>query len=206
MSGYSDAHDPKVPCTADHVGLPMEHGVHLIESADDGATGSVDAGVVKSAAFDVFDEALRRLPSSVADMVAASPRPGARTRGLVLIVDDEPEIARLLAHDLEEAGYGVMSVTDGEKALTAVIKEEPDIVLLDIGMPLLNGIETLAAIRAISPMVQVIILSGRGSPKDAAQAHNFGAFDYLMKPLDAGYLVSRVEAALRVDESDESLA
>jgi CheY-like chemotaxis protein len=205
MSGYSDAHGPEVPRTADHVGLPLEHGVHLIESNDDRAAGSADV-VVRSGPLDVFDEALRRLPSSVGDMVEASPTPADRTRGLVLIVDDEPEIARLLAYDLEEAGYGVMSVTDGEKALTAVIKEEPDVVLLDLGMPLLSGIETLAAIRAIAPMIQVIILSGGGSPKAAAQAHDYGAFDYLMKPLDGGYLVSRVEAALRVNESDESLA
>jgi len=201
-----DAREPEVPGAADHVGLPMERGVHLIESDDDRTAGSVDAGVVMSAALDPFDEALRRLPPSAADVVAAGPTPGARTRGLVLIVDDEPEITRLLAHDLEEVGYGVMSVTDGEKALTAVIKEEPDVVLLDLGMPLLNGIETLAAIRAIAPMLQVIILSGGGSPEDAARAHSFGAFDYLMKPLDTGYLVSRVEAALQVDEADESLA
>jgi CheY-like chemotaxis protein/PAS domain-containing protein len=124
-------------------------------------------------------------------------RPG--TRGLVLIVDDDPDVSSLLARDLEEAGYGVTTVDDGEKALTAVIKEEPDVVLLDLGMPRLNGIETLGALRAIAPMLQVIIVSGAGTPQDAARARAFCAFDYVSKPVDAGYLVGRVEAALHVD-------
>ena len=122
-----------------------------------------------------------------------------RTRGHVLIVDDDPEVASVLARDLEEAGYGVTTVDDGEKALTAVIKEEPDVVLLDLGMPRLNGIETLGALRAIAPMLQVIIVSGAGTPQDAAKARAFCAFDYVPKPVDAGYLVGRVEAALHMD-------
>jgi DNA-binding response OmpR family regulator len=93
----------------------------------------------------------------------------------------------------------VTTVDDGEKALTAVIKEEPDVVLLDLGMPRLNGIETLGALRAIAPMLQVIIVSGAGTPQDAARARAFCAFDYVPKPVDAGYLVGRVDAALHVD-------
>ena len=91
------------------------------------------------------------------------------------------------------------AVDDGEKALTAVIKEEPDVVLLDLGMPRLNGIETLAALRAIAPMLQVIIVSGAGTPADAARARDFGAFDYVPKLFNSGYLVGRVGAALQVD-------
>jgi DNA-binding response OmpR family regulator len=180
----------------------------LLEPAHEVALETDNLGIgVPPQMRDLFDDALRRLPSPASDVPATPTASPARTRGLVLIVDDEPEISRLFADGLEEAGYGVTSVTDGEKALTAVIKEEPDVVLLDLNMPRLNGIETLGAIRAIAPLLQVIIVSGGGTLEDAAQARSYGAFDYLLKPLDPGYLVSRVEAALDADaQNDESLA
>ena len=77
-------------------------------------------------------------------------------------------------------------------------------MLLDRGMPRLNGIETLGALKAIAPMRQVIIVSGAGTPADAARARDFCAFDYVPKPFDSGYLFGRVGAALQVDfESTE---
>jgi two-component system, cell cycle sensor histidine kinase and response regulator CckA len=207
LSDEARADAPAAPAPAVE-SVPMERGVRLLEPADDAVLETDNLGIgVPPQMLDPFDEALRRLPSSASDLPATPKAARARTKGLVLIVDDEPEISRLLAHDLEEAGYGVTSVTDGEKALTAVIKEEPDVVLLDLGMPRLNGIETLGAIRAIAPLLQVIIVSGGGTMEDAALARSYGAFDYILKPLDTGYLVSRVEAALDADaQNDESLA
>jgi DNA-binding response OmpR family regulator len=124
-------------------------------------------------------------------------------RGYVLVVDDDAEIRALLANDLMREGYEVATLGDGEQTLTAVIKEEPDLVILDVNMPKLDGIETLTALRAIAPFLQVIIVSGKATPEDAVQARALGAFDFVPKPIDFGYLISRVEAALRADSDGE---
>jgi two-component system, cell cycle sensor histidine kinase and response regulator CckA len=149
-------------------------------------------------------------PAPPARRLVRPPRPMPATeeeevepRGYVLVVDDDAEIRALLANDLMREGYEVATLGDGEQTLTAVIKEEPDLVILDVNMPKLNGIETLSALRAIAPFLQVIIVSGKATPEDAVQARALGAFDFVPKPIDFGYLISRVEAALRA-ESDGS--
>jgi len=187
--------DLVTPEAFDRPSLPLEHGVRILDQDGEIPEEPPSSNWSRFGAEPPIETPLAPVTGVMPEHLQLRPR----TRGHVLIVDDDHEVASVLARDLEEAGYGVTTVDDGEKALTAVIKEEPDVVLLDLGMPRLNGIETLGALRAIAPMLQVIIVSGAGTPQDAARARAFCAFDYLPKPVDAGYLVGRVEAALHVD-------
>ena len=131
----------------------------------------------------------------------SEPAPAARPtepagRGRILVVDDEPEICRLLERLLAPKGYQTRSVGDGAEAVRAVTDQPPDLVLLDINMPRLGGIEALTAIRAIAPAVKVIMVSGQADLEVARRALAYGAFDYVAKPIDLGYLSLSVEAAL----------
>lgn len=116
--------------------------------------------------------------------------------GRILIVDDEAEIRELLGELLGKTGYQIRSVADGESALRAVRDEAPDVVLLDIVMPGLSGIEALTAIRAIAPDVKVIMISGKADVETAKRSLAYGAFDYVTKPIDPAYLTLSVAAAL----------
>lgn len=116
----------------------------------------------------------------------------------VLVVDDEEEIRALLEEFLTAAGYRTRSAADGALALRAIVEEAPDLVLLDIDLPRLGGLEALTAIRAIAPEVKVIMISGKGSLEVAKQALASGAFDYVAKPFDMDYLTEAVAAAFLV--------
>ncbi|MBI4560437.1 MAG: response regulator [Candidatus Rokubacteria bacterium] len=116
--------------------------------------------------------------------------------GRILVVDDEPEVCKMLEKLLTRKGYHTRSAADGGEAVRAVADEAPDVVLLDIAMPRLGGIEALAAIRAIAPDVKVIMVSGHAALEVAKRALAYGAFDYVTKPIDLGYLSLSVEAAL----------
>ena len=116
--------------------------------------------------------------------------------GRILIVDDEAEICELLGELLGKTGYQIRSAPDGDTALRAVRDEAPDVVLLDIVMPGLGGIEALTTIRAIAPDVKVIMISGKADIETAKRSLAYGAFDYVTKPIDLGYLALSVAAAL----------
>jgi CheY-like chemotaxis protein len=126
----------------------------------------------------------------------APPPPEPAGRGRILVVDDEPEICRLLERFLTPKGYQTRSVGDGAEAVRAVTDQPPDLVLLDIAMPRLGGVEALTAIRAIAPDVKVVMVSGQADLEVARRALAYGAFDYVTKPIDLGYLSLSVEAAL----------
>jgi len=138
--------------------------------------------------------------------VSASPivpgRSPAATGKRILIVDDEPEICAILEEFLTENGYRTRSASDGAMAVRAVVGETPDIVLLDLNMPRLGGIEALTAIRAIAPGVKVIMISGQADVDLARRSLAYGAFDYITKPFDMGYLARSVETALLVNSLD----
>lgn len=116
--------------------------------------------------------------------------------GRILVVDDEPEVCKILERLLIKRGYQTRSAADGAAAVRAVLDEAPDVVLLDIAMPGLGGIEALTAIRAIAPEVKVIMVSGQGDLDLAKRALAYGAFDYITKPVDPAYLTVSLQVAL----------
>src|SRR5213078_3624360 len=111
--------------------------------------------------------------------VATAPPTGPGLAGRVLVVDDEAEIRAVLEEYLLPKGYRVRSVADGAAALREVIDEAPDVILLDVDMPRLGGIEALTAIRGITRKVRVIMISGKASLETAKLALAYGAFDYI---------------------------
>ena len=120
----------------------------------------------------------------------------AASAGRVLVVDDEPEIRATFEEFLTDRGYDVRTAADGLSAIKIVAEDAPDVVLLDIQMPGLAGVDALAAIRAIAPDVKVIMVSGISSDELARRTLAYGAFDYVPKPVDLTYLQRSVETAL----------
>jgi two-component system KDP operon response regulator KdpE len=114
----------------------------------------------------------------------------------VLVVDDEAALARALAINLRARGFEVETAGTGVAALDLVARFRPDVVLLDLGLPDLDGIEVLEGIRGWSP-VPVIVLSARASGDDKIDALDVGADDYVTKPFDMNELTARVRAAAR---------
>ena len=128
--------------------------------------------------------------------VPTAPPTATAHAGRVLVVDDEAEVRALLEDFLAPKGYRVRSVVDGTAALREVMKEAPDLVLLDIDMPGLGGIEALRAIRGIAREVKVVMISGKASLDTAKLALAYGAFDYIAKPFDLDHLSEVIAAAL----------
>lgn len=114
----------------------------------------------------------------------------------ILVVDDELLYRRLLQVNLEKEGYNVVSVRNGEEALEYLSTQEPDVVLLDVMMPKLDGFSTCERIRQFSN-VPVIMLTARSEEQDRVRGLNIGADDYVTKPFSATELVARVRAILR---------
>lgn len=129
----------------------------------------------------------RLLPSSVSSD---------ESHPLVLVVDDEPRIIRFVRINLEMEGFRVIEASDGLEALNQVREKMPDMVLLDVMMPEMDGFETLRMIREISS-VPVIMLTVRSSEEDKVRGLDLGADDYITKPFSPRELVSRVRAVLR---------
>lgn len=114
----------------------------------------------------------------------------------VLIIDDEPQIRRFLATTLEVNGYLVAAAEDGRSALEMVTTWRPDLLLLDLGLPELDGLEVIRRLRAWSAL-PVIVLSARAREADKVAALNMGADDYLTKPFGIAELLARIQVALR---------
>jgi two-component system, OmpR family, KDP operon response regulator KdpE len=114
----------------------------------------------------------------------------------VLIVDDEPAVRRFLRVTLAAQTYNILEATTGQEALAAAAKDKPDIIVLDIGLPDIDGVEVTKLLRQWTDM-PIIILSVRGSEGDKIAALDAGADDYLTKPFSVGELLARIRAALR---------
>ncbi|MBA2382745.1 MAG: response regulator transcription factor [Chloroflexi bacterium] len=114
----------------------------------------------------------------------------------ILVVDDEPKIADLARDYLEHAGFAVRTAGDGDAALTAVRRDRPDLVVLDLGLPGLDGLDVTRAIRRDSNL-PVIMLTARDDELDKLLGLELGADDYLTKPFSPRELVARVRAVLR---------
>ncbi|MBT1544028.1 response regulator [Curtobacterium aurantiacum] len=123
----------------------------------------------------------------------------------VLIADDDAQLVRALSVTLSARGYAVVTARDGREAIDAVITERPDLVLLDLGMPRLDGIGVLEGVRAWS-QVPVLVLSGRTDSSDKVDALDAGADDYVTKPFQMDELLARLRALgrRRVVASEET--
>ena len=114
----------------------------------------------------------------------------------ILVVDDEPKIVRLVADYLEAAGFAVLTARSGDEALMRVRTDAPDLVVLDLGLPALDGLDVARAIRRTGD-VPIIMLTARDGETDRVIGLELGADDYVTKPFSPRELVARVRAVLR---------
>lgn len=122
----------------------------------------------------------------------------------LLVVDDEPQIRRVLRSTLSAQGYTIAEAGDGQDALEKLSRVHPDLILLDMNMPVLDGLETCREIRTGSD-VPIIMLTVRSAEKDKVRALDAGADDYVVKPFGMEELLARIRAALRRTASGEPL-
>src|SRR6058998_1279568 len=121
----------------------------------------------------------------------------------VLVVDDEPKIVQLARDYLVHAGFAVTTAYDGKAALAAARTDRPDLVVLDLGLPELDGLDVARALRAESS-VPIVMLTGRSEESDKLVGLELGADDYSTKPFSPKELVARVRAVLRRTERPRS--
>src|SRR6266446_4134530 len=117
----------------------------------------------------------------------------------VLVVDDEPKIVQLARDYLEHAGFAVLTAGDGPSALHAARVRGPDLIVLDLGLPGLDGLEVMRSIRASGP-TPIVVLTARDTELDKLLGLELGADDYVTKPFSPRELVARVRAVLRRTE------
>lgn len=121
----------------------------------------------------------------------------------VLIVDDEPTILKSLGGLLSDEGYEVLTASNGYEALKIIDTESPDLILLDIWMPGIDGINTLKEIKAADPSLPVIIITGHGTIETAVKATKLGAFDFIEKPLSIDKVIVGINNALNFRRLEE---
>jgi two-component system, OmpR family, KDP operon response regulator KdpE len=124
-------------------------------------------------------------------------------RPVILVVDDEPQILRVMRTGLPPRGYEVRTALGGKEALEELRKEMPDLVILDLVMPGMSGLEVCQRVREFTP-IPIIILSAKGSESDKVAALDSGADDYVTKPFGMNELLARVRAVLRRSPASEA--
>ena len=115
--------------------------------------------------------------------------------GRILVVDDEPEVVAILTKSFSDAGYTVDAAAHGGDALIAVSQYQPDVVVLDILMEGLDGVQVLERIRSLDPSIRVIMITGSTDATLKPTAMSMGAFAYVSKPVSLGHLHEAVAAA-----------
>ncbi len=120
----------------------------------------------------------------------------------VLVVDDDPAVTSVLKRGLAYEGFAVDTAASGEEALALARERPPDVVVLDIMMPGLDGFEVLRRLRAADPQLPVLMLTARDAPADQVKGLTEGADDYVVKPFTFEVLVARIRALLRRREAD----
>jgi two-component system, OmpR family, KDP operon response regulator KdpE len=123
----------------------------------------------------------------------------------VLIVDDEPSILATMGPLLRSRGYEVLTATTGRAAVLSAERDKPDLIVLDLGLPDLDGIEVCRTVREYST-TPIVVLSARGAEGDKVRALDTGADDYVTKPFGAEELTARIRAALRRAESPPAIS
>jgi len=123
-----------------------------------------------------------------------------RTPPRILVVDDNPSNVDILRARLSMHGYEILTAADGEEALAAVHEHLPDLILLDVMMPKLDGIEVCRRIRADAalPFIPIVLVTAKSDPKDVVAALEAGGDEYLTKPVDQAALLARVKSMLRI--------
>lgn len=114
----------------------------------------------------------------------------------ILIIDDDEVQLQLQQSILADQGYTIHSTADGPQGITLFKAHRPDLVLLDIGLPSVSGIEVLRQIRQIDPKAKIIVITGYASVESAVVAIREGAWDYVRKPYDVNALLKKIETAL----------
>ncbi len=122
---------------------------------------------------------------------------GARTAAKILVVEDEPNMVAGLRDNFEFEGYEVITARDGVEGLQQALEESPDLVVLDVMMPRLSGLEVCRQLRAKRPSIPIIMLTARGQEVDKVVGLELGADDYVTKPFSIRELLARVKAILR---------
>jgi CheY-like chemotaxis protein len=199
------------------IAMPRLGGLHTLESIRTFdphlhviiMTGKLDQTTLRDALFseattvltkplDLDDvvAALRGKPGATRREPAARPAPAPSGTRRILVVDDELEVRTTISEMLSLVGYDVSTAADGPAALDAIAEHRPDIVLLDVQMPGIDGIGVLASIRALDPNIKVIMISGVTRQHVANQAFEQGVFDYIGKPVDPDYLELSIATAL----------
>ena|SRR5262245_32325834 len=117
----------------------------------------------------------------------------------IVVIDDNPDVVDVLATLLREEGYGVLGALTSDEGLRLVILSRPDLVLLDIMLPGMNGVDVLKRIRSINPTARVVMLSGNTDPLLAREALELGAVAYIDKPFSCDYLKRVIAMALQPD-------
>ena len=116
----------------------------------------------------------------------------------VLLVDDEEEFVSTLAERLQLREIETIVATDGNEALRVIDTDKPPVVVLDVMMPGIGGLDVLQQIKRTYPQIKVILLTGRGSTNDGIKGMRLGAFDYLMKPVKIEDLIQKMNEAFQV--------
>jgi two-component system KDP operon response regulator KdpE len=127
----------------------------------------------------------------------------AGSKGNILVVDDEPQITRVLKTTLSSQGYGTRAASDGFEALQMMKTWSPDLLITDLRMPNMDGLDLCRHVRAAKSQIPIIVLSVRGEERTKVEALDAGADDYVTKPFSTKELLARVRAALRRATSKE---
>jgi two-component system KDP operon response regulator KdpE len=115
----------------------------------------------------------------------------------VLVVDDEPQLLRALVLNLTHRGYDVTTASTATSALAEVRRLRPDLLVLDLGLPDLDGLDVIRELRDDAPALPIVVLSARSGSSDKVDALDLGAVDYVTKPFDMNELIARLRAVLR---------
>jgi DNA-binding NtrC family response regulator len=121
----------------------------------------------------------------------------------VLLVDDEEDFVSTLSERLQLRNITTLVATDGEEALQIIDTDKPPVVVLDVLMPGMGGLDVLRQIKRSYPHIQVIILTGRGSTKEGIKGMRLGAFDYLMKPVKIEMLMQKMNEAFQAAKQEK---
>lgn len=124
----------------------------------------------------------------------------------ILVIEDDPVISRFINLALKTKGYQPIQAKTGLEGISSFLSDKPSLVLLDLGLPDIDGIEVLTQMRGVSKEIPVIIVSARGKEDEKVKALDSGADDYVTKPFDIGELLARVRVALRHKTGQEPIS
>jgi DNA-binding response OmpR family regulator len=123
--------------------------------------------------------------------------PDGAAHGTAVIADDDPEVARIVDAQMRRGGFTTTVVFDGAAAAETVERDQPDLLLLDLMMPILTGFDVLSRLQGMSTRPRIIVLSARGREDDVMRAFELGADDYMTKPFNPQELMARAQRLVR---------